>query len=53
MAACVTMTHLPVRFEANAGQWPERIRFVGRGARGATLLLTDDGMTFVLHDGQG
>ena len=40
---------LPVRFEANAGQWPERIRFAGRGTGGSTLLLTDEGMTFVLR----
>jgi Beta-propeller repeat len=40
----------PVRFEANAGQWPERVRFVGRGSGGATLLLTDVVATFVFRD---
>lgn len=46
------MAKLPLRFEVNAGQWDERVRFVAR--RGATtLFLTDDGMTVNLHGTEG
>ncbi|HSQ62827.1 MAG TPA: SBBP repeat-containing protein [Polyangiaceae bacterium] len=43
------MTKLPLRFEANAGQWDPRVRFVARQG-GATLFLTDEGMTIGLRD---
>ncbi len=43
------MSRLPMRFEANAGQWDRRVRFVGRG-NGTTLFVTDDGMTFALRE---
>jgi len=42
--ASSTLTRLPLRFEANAGQWDSRVRFVARG-NGTTLGVTDDGMT--------
>jgi hypothetical protein len=38
------LSRMPLRFEANAGQWDKRVRFVSRGSR-TTLLLTDDAMT--------
>jgi MYXO-CTERM domain-containing protein len=41
---------LPLRFEANAGQWDPRVRFATHRG-GATLFITDDGMTFGLRDG--
>ncbi len=47
--AALQMTNLPLRFEANAGQWDPRVRFRARQA-GATLFLTDEGMTISLHD---
>ena len=43
------MTKLPLRFEANAGQWDPRVRFVTHG-NGTTLFLTDDAMTIALSD---
>ncbi len=44
-----TMVTRRVRFEANLGQWDERVRFVARHG-GATLFLTDEGMTVGLRD---
>jgi hypothetical protein len=41
---------LPIRFEANAGQWDPRVRFATRRAD-ATLFIRDDGMTFGRSDG--
>jgi hypothetical protein len=43
------LARLPLRFEENAGQWDERVRFVTRQG-GTTLSLSDDGMTFRLRD---
>ncbi len=43
-----TSMKLPLRFEANAGQWDARVRFVTR-SNGTTLFLTDDAMTLQLH----
>src|SRR5262249_7736387 len=43
----------PIRFEANAGQTDERVRFVGRGAGYGLFLTTDGGSTFVLSSGRG
>ena len=40
---------LPLRFEANAGQWDEGVEFVARG-RDATLVITDVGMAIGLLD---
>lgn len=40
---------LPLRFEANAGQWDARAKYVARG-RGTTLVLTDDAMWSGLRD---
>lgn len=40
--AKLAKTRLPVRFESNAGQMDDRIRFVAR-AHGSALMLTDDG----------
>lgn len=40
---------LPLRFEANAGQWDERVGFVARSG-GVTLFLTDAGATIKLRD---
>src|SRR5262249_1981393 len=40
---------LPLRFEANAGQWDGRVRFAARQG-GATLFITDEGMTVGLRD---
>ncbi len=39
---------LPMRFEENAGQLDERVRFVARRG-GASLFLTDDGATLALR----
>ncbi|HSQ64282.1 MAG TPA: SBBP repeat-containing protein [Polyangiaceae bacterium] len=41
---------LPLRFEANAGQWDQRVHFVAH-RNGATLFLTDEGMTVGLRSG--
>jgi MYXO-CTERM domain-containing protein len=41
--------NLPLRFEANAGQWDPGIRFVARD-HGATLFITDEAMTIGLRD---
>ncbi|MCW5835086.1 MAG: SBBP repeat-containing protein, partial [Labilithrix sp.] len=47
-AAAATLTKMPIRFEANAGQHEGSIRFVAR--RGATsLALRDDGATLAVH----
>ena len=35
---------LPLRFEANAGQWDSRVRFRAQ-SNGATVFITDDAMT--------
>jgi hypothetical protein len=43
------MARLPVRFEANAGQYDDAVEFVTRRA-GMTAFLTDDGTTLVLRD---
>ena len=43
------LARMPLRFEANAGQWDPRVRFVAH-ERGATLFITDDGMTIGLRD---
>jgi hypothetical protein len=43
------MAKLPLRFEANAGQWDERVAFVARQG-GATLFITEQGMTFALRE---
>ncbi len=43
------MAKLPLRFEANAGQWDEHVRFIARQG-GATLFITDEGMTISLRD---
>src|SRR4051794_17512398 len=50
-ASTVTMrmTRLPLRFEANAGQWDDRVRFRARG-NGTTVFVTDRGMTIALLD---
>jgi len=40
--------HLPMRFEENAGQVDDQVRFVARGG-GTTLFLTDEGATLTLH----
>ncbi|HEY1954379.1 MAG TPA: SBBP repeat-containing protein [Polyangiaceae bacterium] len=40
---------LPLRFEANAGQWDSRVAFVCR-AGAATVALTNEGMAFSLRD---
>ena len=48
-AVHAAVTRLPLRFEANAGQYDDQVRFVTRGAGGATLFLTEQGMTFVLR----
>ena len=34
---------LPLRFEANLGQWNQRVRFVARG-RGGSMFITNDGI---------
>ena len=46
--ASVRTAKLPLRFEANAGQWDRRVRFVAHD-HGATLFITDDGMTIGLR----
>jgi len=43
------MAKLPLRFEANAGQWDERVAFVARQG-GVTLFITEEGMTFALRE---
>jgi hypothetical protein len=48
-AVMARMAKLPLRFEANAGQWDERVAFVARQG-GATLFITEEGMTFALRD---
>ena len=48
-AVTARMTKLPLRFEANAGQWDSRVQFVARQG-GATLFITDEGMTVGLRD---
>ncbi|MBX3218473.1 MAG: SBBP repeat-containing protein [Labilithrix sp.] len=46
--AAATLTKMPIRFEANAGQHDDGIRFVAR--RGATsIALRDDGATVAVH----
>ncbi len=40
--------HLPMRFEQNAGQVDDQVRFVARGG-GTTLFLTDEGATLTLR----
>ncbi|MBK6460867.1 MAG: hypothetical protein IPF92_07655 [Myxococcales bacterium] len=40
--------HLPMRFEENAGQVDDQVRFVARSG-GTTLFLTDEGATLTLH----
>jgi hypothetical protein len=42
------LAKMPLRFEANAGQWDPLVRFVAHG-NGTTLFLTDDGMTVALQ----
>lgn len=48
VVATRTPVKRPTRFEANAGQWDERVRFVARQGR-ATLFVTDTGMTVGLR----
>ncbi len=43
-AQVASVSSLPLRFEANVGQWDSRVRFVGRSGQGA-LLITDDGVS--------
>src|SRR2546430_1101220 len=43
-----TMAKLPVRFEANAGQFDERVRFVARRS-GGSLFLEEDRATLVVQ----
>ena len=47
--ANVQTAKLPLRFEANAGQWDPRVRFVAHD-HGVTLFITDEGMTIGLRD---
>lgn len=42
------LARMPLRFEPNAGQFDEAVRFVARRA-GMTLFATDDGPTLALH----
>ena len=48
-AITAKMAKLPLRFEANAGQWDPGARFRTRQG-GATLFITDEGMTIALRD---
>jgi len=48
-AVTARISKLPLRFEANAGQWDPRVQFVARQG-GATLFITDEGMTIGLRD---
>ena len=45
----VTVATLPLRFEANLGQFRDDVRFVARD-RGMTLFLSDDAATIALRD---
>ncbi|HEX8352603.1 MAG TPA: SBBP repeat-containing protein, partial [Pyrinomonadaceae bacterium] len=47
-----TITRLPARFEANAGQADARVKFLSRGA-GHALMLTAEGATLALRTGGG
>ena len=49
-SAAARLAALPVRFEANAGQWDEGVRFVAHRAA-ETLFITDDEMTLGLGNG--
>ncbi len=50
--AAAHVPRLPLRFEANAGQWDSRVRFVAHD-HGATFFQTDEGMTLALRDSNG
>lgn len=47
-ACAADLAKLPLRFEANLGQFDERVRFVARD-RGIALFLTDDSATLALR----
>ncbi len=49
VAKTARISKLPLRFEANAGQWGPHVRFRARQG-GASLFITDDGMTIELRD---
>jgi MYXO-CTERM domain-containing protein len=44
-----TTMQVPVRFEANVGQWDPSVRFVTRGGGARQAYLTNEGATFVVH----
>src|SRR5690349_4424722 len=44
----LAMAKLPVRFEANAGQFDDHVRFVARKG-GTSLALRDDGAVLTVH----